>query len=60
MNFKPDGTISEETVLMGIWGEEARRDMLEYIERIAQTDDHRIKVADLNWSRSDGVGHCSK
>jgi hypothetical protein len=55
VNDELGGIISEETVLMGLWGEEARRDMLEYSERVTKTADHRIKVADLNWFRSNGV-----
>jgi hypothetical protein len=54
VNCELDDTITVESVLQGLWGEEARRDMLEYIEGIARTAVLRTKVADLNWFRSDG------
>jgi hypothetical protein len=35
--------ISEESVLRGLWGDEAGRDMLEYVERInKKTDDKKL------------------
>jgi hypothetical protein len=49
---KVDERISEESVLRGLWGEEARRDMLEYVERINKKTEDKITVADLNWFRS--------
>ena len=51
MNRELDDTITVESVLEGLWGEEARRDMLEYTEGIGKSA--VLKVSDLNWFRSD-------
>jgi hypothetical protein len=59
MTWQPEGIISEESVLMGLWGEEARRDMLEYVERVAKVADLRIRIADLNWFRQNWVDRSS-
>jgi hypothetical protein len=49
-----DDVITIESVLKGFWGEEARRDMLEYIEGIGRTARPETNVSDLNWLKSDG------
>ena len=54
MNRELDDVITVESLLEGLWGEEARRDMLEYIEGIGRTAGLKTKVSDLNWFKSDG------
>jgi hypothetical protein len=49
-----DDVITVESILEGYWGEEARRDMLEYIDGIGRTAAVKTTVSDLNWFRSDG------
>ena len=45
--------ITVESILRGYWGEEARRDMLEYIEGIGRTARPKTNVSNLNWFKSD-------